>query len=112
MSKQETIESQMIIKQTQVQELQSQAQRLKTIEPEKEQEIEAKRVMIEEKFKKIQEPLLQKRAQLEKGKKRHQFVRDVEDEDLWINETLPLAVAGESRPRACKLGHPGHLGIS
>ena len=59
----------MIIKQTQVQELQSQAQRLKTIEPEKEQEIEAKRVMIEEKFKKIQEPLLQKRAQLEKGKK-------------------------------------------
>ena len=95
MSKQETIESQMIIKQTQVQELQSQAQRLKTIEPEKEQEIEAKRVMIEEKFKKIQEPLLQKRAQLEKDKKRHQFVRDVEDEDLWINETLPLAVTGE-----------------
>ena len=85
----------MIIKQTQVQELQSQAQRLKTIEPEKEQEIEAKRVMIEEKFKKIQEPLLQKRAQLEKDKQRHQFVRDVEDEDLWINETLPLAVTGQ-----------------
>ena len=58
------------------------------------QEIESKRVMIEEKFKKIQEPLLQKRAQLEKDKKRHQFVRDVEDEDLWINETLPLAVTG------------------
>ena len=37
MSKQETIESQMIVKQTQVQELHSQAQRLKTIEPEKEQ---------------------------------------------------------------------------
>ena len=52
--------------------------------------------MIEEKFKKIQEPLLQKRAQLEKDKTRHQFVRDVEDEDLWINETLPLAVAGKS----------------
>ena len=50
--------------------------------------------MIEEKFKKIQEPLLLKRAQLEKDKKRHQFVRDVEDEDLWINETLSLAITG------------------
>ena len=44
-------------------------------------------------FAKIQEPLLKRRDQLEKVKYIHQFVRDVEDEKLWIEERMPQATS-------------------
>lgn len=44
-------------------------------------------------FAKIQEPLVKRREQLEKVKFIHQFVRDVEDEKLWIEEKMPLATS-------------------
>ena len=44
-------------------------------------------------FAKIQEPLLKRRDQLEKVKYIHQFVRDVEDEKLWIQERMPIATS-------------------
>lgn len=42
-------------------------------------------------FQKLQAPLQARRAQLEKKKFAYQFLRDVEDEKLWILERLPLA---------------------
>ena len=36
-------------------------------------------------------PLNEKRRQLEKLKQVKQFLRDLEDEKIWINERLPLA---------------------
>lgn len=44
-------------------------------------------------FSRIQEPLLQRRAQLEKVKRIHQFQRDIEDEKMWIEEKMPLATS-------------------
>lgn len=44
-------------------------------------------------FAKIQEPLVRRREQLEKVKFIHQFVRDVEDEKLWIEEKMPQATS-------------------
>jgi hypothetical protein len=43
----------------------------------------------------LQAPLQNRRAQLEKKKFAYQFLRDVEDEKLWILERLPLARSGD-----------------
>jgi hypothetical protein len=41
-----------------------------------------------DRFAKIQQPLVQRREQLVKVKRIHQFIRDVEDEKLWIDEKV------------------------
>lgn len=46
-------------------------------------------------FAKIQQPLVQRREQLQKVKRIHQFIRDVEDEKLWINEKMPQATSSQ-----------------
>jgi spectrin beta len=50
-------------------------------------------VALFDRFSKIQEPLIKRREQLEKVKRIHQFVRDVEDEKLWISEKMPLTTS-------------------
>ena len=87
------IESQLKIKQEQVGELQAQASHLQELEPEKEPVITEKKVRIEERFAKMLEPLEQRRNQLEKAKRVHQFMRDVEDERIWIEEKMPQATS-------------------
>ena len=42
-------------------------------------------------FAKVLEPLQQRRSQLEKAKQVQQFVRDIQDERLWIDEKMPQA---------------------
>jgi spectrin beta len=37
------------------------------------------------------EPLMDRRAKLERTKRLHQFLRDVEDEKLWVAEKMPQA---------------------
>jgi hypothetical protein len=39
----------------------------------------------------LQQPVDQRRKALERKKAAYQFLRDVEDEKMWINERLPLA---------------------
>ncbi len=85
------LESQLKIKQQQVSELESQATHLREVDPEKEQVISAKAAQVEERFRKVLAPLQWRRAQLDKVKKVHQFLRDMEDEKLWIEERLPQA---------------------
>ncbi|XP_050407107.1 spectrin beta chain isoform X3 [Patella vulgata] len=89
--KQNMMENEMKIKEQQVQELESQAVHLKRLEPDREAEIEARKALVAERFAKIQRPLVQRRNQLEKVKRIHQFMRDIEDEKLWIEEKKPLA---------------------
>ena len=42
-------------------------------------------------FAKMLEPLMDRRAKLERTKRLHQFLRDIEDEKMWIAEKLPQA---------------------
>lgn len=93
MQKQNQLESQMKLKADQVSELGSQATHLKRLDPNKGAEIEARKAAVAERFSRIQEPLLQRRAQLEKVKRIHQFQRDIEDEKMWIEEKMPLATS-------------------
>ena len=44
-------------------------------------------------FAKVFQPLQARRSQLEKVKQVHQFLRDVEDEKLWISEKMPQATS-------------------
>ena len=41
------------------------------------------------------EPLMERRAKLERTKRLHQFLRDIEDEKMWIAEKLPQAQSTE-----------------
>ncbi|KAJ8308165.1 hypothetical protein KUTeg_013039 [Tegillarca granosa] len=93
MQKQNLMESQMKMKEQQVVELDEQAVHLRRIDPQQESMIEARKALVAERFSKIQEPLLKRREQLEKVKRIHQFIRDVEDEKLWINEKMPIATS-------------------
>ncbi|ODM93367.1 Spectrin beta chain, partial [Orchesella cincta] len=95
MQKQQMIETQMAVKAKQVTELENQAEYLRQIDPDKVEEIVAKKSVVESRFDKLKEPLVVRKAQLEKKKEAFQFRRDVEDEKLWINEKMPLATSSE-----------------
>lgn len=129
------------MKEQQVQELELQSEHLRRLEPDKEEEIEARRALVAERwetvyykdgcwvvffsgtlkmlvdvscfafyfmfdvcknlysfaicfkirFARIQGPLMMRRSNLDKVKRIHQFMRDVEDEKLWIEEMMPRA---------------------
>ena len=89
--KQNMLESQLKLKEEQMATLKSQAPLLQEIAPEKSQELEFKKSQVEERFAKMLQPLIERREKLNRVKRVHQFLRDVEDEKLWIAERLLLA---------------------
>jgi len=88
--KQTTIEEELLKRQQQVDELRIQADKLKQLEPDKAEEIDHKRLQVEEKFSKLLLPLEQKKLRLEQQKHLHQYLRDIEDEQLWLSEKRQL----------------------
>ncbi|UJR25857.1 hypothetical protein I4U23_007207 [Adineta vaga] len=88
--KQTTIEEELLKRQQQVDELRVQAEKLKQLEPEKSEEIDSKRLQVEEKFSKLLLPLEQKKLRLEQQKHLHQYFRDIEDEQIWLSEKRHL----------------------
>ena len=88
--KQTTIEEELLKRQQQVDELRVQAEKLKQLEPEKSEEIDTKRLQVEEKFSKLLQPLEQKKLRLEQQKHLHQYLRDIEDEQIWLSEKRQL----------------------
>lgn len=89
------VETQMAIKAKQVEELESQAQHLQEMDPDKTDEIKAKKITVEDRFLQLQAPLLSRKQQLEKKKEALQFRRDMEDERSWIREKMPLAESAD-----------------
>lgn len=91
LAKQQNIESQLEDRARQVNELENQAVHLEKIEPEKGEIIKARKLHVEERFQRLQAPILERKQQLIKKKEALQFRRDVEDERTRIREKLPLA---------------------
>jgi len=91
LDKQREIEAQIAARQKQVDELKQQALLLKESEPEKAADIDSKRGEIEERFEQIMQPLEDKKKQLQQQKRMFQFIRDCDDEELWIEEKLRMA---------------------
>lgn len=95
LAKQQNIESQLEDRARQVNELENQAVHLEKIEPEKSEVIKARKVRVEERFQKLQAPIIERKQQLIKKKEALQFRRDVEDERMRIREKLPLAQSAD-----------------
>ena len=93
MQKQQMIETQMQIKSAQVTELESQADHLRKMTPEKTEEIEAKKVLVAKKFESILMPLESRKKELLIKKEVFQFMRDVEDENIWIEEKMNVVTS-------------------
>ena len=74
-------------------ELESSSGHLERIEADKRDVILAKKSQVQERFQKMLEPLIVRRTALEKAKLKHQFVRDVEDELMWIAEKRQQATS-------------------
>jgi len=91
LDKQREIEAQLLARQKQVDELKQQAALLKETEPEKCMDIDEKRESIEERFAQIVQPLEEKKKQLQQQKRMFQFLRDCDDELLWIDEKMRQA---------------------
>ena len=95
MQKQQMIETQMLIKSQQVTELDSQADHLVRMTPEKEEEIKLKKQEVAKKFESIIAPLETRKKELEVKKEVFQFLRDVEDENIWMEEKMNLVTSEE-----------------
>jgi spectrin beta len=91
LDKQREIEAQLLARQKQVDELKQQAALLKETEPDKCTDIDEKRESIEERFAQIVQPLEEKKKQLQQQKRMFQFLRDCDDELLWIDEKMRQA---------------------
>ncbi|XP_070577536.1 spectrin beta chain, non-erythrocytic 1-like isoform X2 [Ptychodera flava] len=91
LKKQQMLESQVIVKKTQVNDLESQVSELQDAgDLEK---VKRKKYDIEDRFHRLAEPLAQRKAVLEANQKTHKFNRDIEDEKMWIMEKMPLATS-------------------
>uniref|UniRef100_A0A8C6UVE9 Spectrin beta chain n=1 Tax=Neogobius melanostomus TaxID=47308 RepID=A0A8C6UVE9_9GOBI len=77
LKKQQMLESQVDVRQKEVEELQSQSHR----------------ISVETKFQCLQAPLQKRRDMLMASREIHQFNRDVEDEILWVEERMPIATS-------------------
>ncbi|XP_071530660.1 spectrin beta chain isoform X5 [Panulirus ornatus] len=95
MQKQQMIETQMAVKAKQVEQLESQADYLQRMTPEKTEEIKVMKSKVESKFESLKGPLVERNRALGKKKEAFQFRRDVEDEKLWILEKMPQATSTE-----------------
>ncbi|XP_064119290.1 spectrin beta chain-like isoform X5 [Macrobrachium nipponense] len=95
MQKQQMIETQMAVKAKQVEQLESQADYLQRMTPEKTEEIKLMKSKVEAKFESLKAPLVDRNRALAKKKEAYQFRRDVEDEKLWILEKMPQAKSPE-----------------
>merc|ERR1711962_1145704 len=89
------IETQFTVKSQQLSELDSQAERLKGIEPEREQERLQQQQKVQEQFTKIKAPIEARKRELMKKKETFQFKRDIEDEHNWTEEKMVQASSQE-----------------
>ncbi|KAG7470399.1 spectrin beta chain, non-erythrocytic 1 isoform X2 [Solea senegalensis] len=92
LKKQQILESQVEVRQKEVEELQTQSQALSQ-EGKGSEEVDGQRISVERKFHMLQAPLMKRRDNLMASREIHQFNRDVEDEILWVEERMPLATS-------------------
>uniref|UniRef100_A0A665T3N2 Spectrin beta chain n=1 Tax=Echeneis naucrates TaxID=173247 RepID=A0A665T3N2_ECHNA len=92
LKKQQMLENQVEVRQREVVELQTQVKALGQ-EVKDTDEVDGRRQVVETKFQELLEPLRRRRNFLVASREVHQFNRDVEDEILWIQERMPVAMS-------------------
>ncbi|KAI6219065.1 Spectrin beta chain [Aphelenchoides besseyi] len=91
--RQQEFEEQMSGKVQHLESLQGMEPRLEEMYPDELEDIRAHRIAVTEQLQRLKAPLDDRRRHLERRKAAFQFVRDVEDEKLWVDERMPLANA-------------------
>ncbi|XP_067941733.1 spectrin beta chain-like isoform X2 [Watersipora subatra] len=89
LNKQNQLESDIVIKKEQITKLESEASQLK--DPVQIDVIQKRKVAVQERINALEQPIQERRRNLDKAKRVHQFLRDVEDENLWIQDRKPIA---------------------
>lgn len=89
LNKQNQLETDIAVKRDQIAKLESEASQLK--DPVQIEVIEKKKVAVQERINALEQPIQERRRNLDKAKRVHQFMRDVEDEQLWIQDRKPIA---------------------
>uniref|UniRef100_A0A4W5JM98 Spectrin beta chain n=1 Tax=Hucho hucho TaxID=62062 RepID=A0A4W5JM98_9TELE len=56
-------------------------------------EVDGQRQIVEKKFQQLLDPLRKRKGNLMASREIHQFNRDMEDEILWVEERMPLAIS-------------------
>ena len=79
-------------------ELNLEAEQLKEMAPETLEEIERKRMVLEQRFLLLVAPVREKRQELEARNRLLQLFRDLEDEQLWIAEKRALCMLDDLEP--------------
>merc|ERR1711981_1199835 len=76
----------------QVTELETQADKVKVLvdSPEKQDEVDAKKAKVSERYRAVLDPLEQRKKELAIKKEVYQFLRDIEDENIWLEEKMNL----------------------
>uniref|UniRef100_A0AAQ6IQE6 Spectrin beta chain n=1 Tax=Anabas testudineus TaxID=64144 RepID=A0AAQ6IQE6_ANATE len=92
LKKQQMLENQVEVRQREVVELQSQVKALGQ-EVKDTEEVDGRRQVVEKKFQELLDPLRRRRNFLVASREVHQFNRDVEDEILWVQERMPVAMS-------------------
>uniref|UniRef100_F6Q5V5 Spectrin beta chain n=1 Tax=Ciona intestinalis TaxID=7719 RepID=F6Q5V5_CIOIN len=83
------------VRKQEVQELESQADVLKSEGDEDVDTMNEERAKIKRRIQDLDEPLEKRKNALDNSKQLHQFYRDVQDEKLWIDEKIPQATSNE-----------------
>ncbi|XP_071963526.1 spectrin beta chain-like isoform X2 [Antedon mediterranea] len=91
LKKQQMLESQVMVKKSQVNDLHCAVQNLENLDEI--EKVTVKKQAVEERFMAMSEPLTQRRAILENAQKGHKLIRDFEDEKAWIQERMPPATS-------------------
>jgi len=95
LQKQSIWETTVMAKTRQIEDLKNQADHLSRISPEKTDEYQSAHNEMAKKFETIKGPLEQRRKDLEIKKEVFQFMRDVEDENIWMEEKMNLVTSEE-----------------
>ncbi|KAM6977452.1 spectrin beta chain, non-erythrocytic 1-like [Aplochiton taeniatus] len=94
LKKQQLLEKQVEVRQREVVELQSQVQALGQ-EGTDTEEVDGQRRGVERKLQELLDPLRQRKDCLVASREIHQLNRDLEDEILWVQERMPIAMSTE-----------------
>ena len=95
LQKQSIWETTVMAKTRQIEDLKGQADHLSRISPEKADEFKQTTEQVANKFDTIKGPLEQRRKELEVKKEVFQFMRDVDDENIWMEEKMNLVTSEE-----------------
>ena len=87
--------TEMQLKATEINEIKQQSEHLKKLDPDKAKDYEERTGEITEKFSTLVDPLEVRRKELIEKKEMFKFLRDTEDENMWLEEKMNMVTSDD-----------------